>query len=700
MGVMLMAITFLDPVVGLSGLLAVLVSNLWAWWLGFPKSYIKLGSYAFNSLLVGLGLSIFYEPNIQFFILLIISTLITFLLTVTISGVLGKYGLPYLSIPFLLALWSLLLASRQFEVLGISERGVFFLNELFQKGSHWLVSLYHKFNAYPIHESIKVYLKSLGAILFQFNIVSGMVVAIGLFIYSRIAFVLSILSFGTAYWFYQFIGADITELSYSYIGFNFILSGIAIGGFYLIPSWRSYMWTMLMVPPLVVLTSSLSTLFSFVQLGIYSLPFNAVVIPFLYMLKLRSSGKEPQETGLQLMQPEKNLYEFQAHPEAYPNFQGIEIGLPVLGNWWISQGPNGSLTHREEWQNAWDLVIVDEEGQQFKNDGDVLTDYFCYERPVVAPAAGTVVELVDYVEDNPVGDTNLTRNWGNSIVLQHGEQLYSQISHIKQGSFKVKKGEVVEKGQMLATCGNSGRSPYPHVHFQVQRTPQIGSKTLAFPLSHYWVQRNGQKELKCFDFPNENDTVSSIAGNTLLKNALHLLPGQKLKFFVQDGVKESTVQWEVQVDPHNRTYLRCLQSGAQAYFRNDGTLFYFTHYDGKKNTLLYYFYLGAFKLIQAYHPQAKLKDTYPLYVFGFSWKRLFQDFLAPFYRFMFARYEVYQLQADDDLDPDTIEIRSQTRLMVADKVLKQYDFEFLISQQGISEFRVESEQLKIMASHV
>ena len=31
----------------------------------------------------------------------------------------------------------------------------------------------------------------------------------------------------------MFIGADISELSYSYIGFNYILSGIAIGGFFL-----------------------------------------------------------------------------------------------------------------------------------------------------------------------------------------------------------------------------------------------------------------------------------------------------------------------------------------------------------------------------------------------------------------------------------------------------------------------------------
>ena len=143
---------------------------------------------------------------------LVAAMLITVLATIAISGFLAKYALPYLSIPFLIGIWSILLASRSFEALGLSEKGVYLLNELYATGEVWLVNTYHWFNESNIPQVILIYLKSLGAILFQFNALSGVIIAVGLLIYSRIAFSLSILSFLVAYYFYVFIGADIDAL--------------------------------------------------------------------------------------------------------------------------------------------------------------------------------------------------------------------------------------------------------------------------------------------------------------------------------------------------------------------------------------------------------------------------------------------------------------------------------------------------------
>ena len=69
---------------------------------------------------------------------------------------------------------------------------------------------------------------------------------------------------------------------------------------------------------------------------------------------------------------------------------------------------------------------------------------------------------------NNIGDVNLGDNWGNTIIIKHGDYLFSKISHIKEGSFKVRVGDYVKKGDVLAVCGNSGRSPEPHLHFQLQ----------------------------------------------------------------------------------------------------------------------------------------------------------------------------------------------------------------------------------------
>jgi urea transporter len=95
------------------------------------------------------------------------------------------------------------------------------LNEIYSVGGNELVNQYHQLSNWDIPVSLSIYLKSLGAIFFQYNILGGLLIAIGLLIYSRISFVLSLIGFYTAFYFYQFIGGNINELSYNFIGFNF-----------------------------------------------------------------------------------------------------------------------------------------------------------------------------------------------------------------------------------------------------------------------------------------------------------------------------------------------------------------------------------------------------------------------------------------------------------------------------------------------
>ena len=172
----LLLVTFFDPVMGICGLLSIIISNIFALGLGFSKEAVESGDYGFNSLLVGLGLGFYYAPNLELSILIIVGALISFLFTVGVSGVLYKYGLPFLSIPFLLALWALMLSSRNFTGLLISERGVYTLNELYATGSGFLVNIYQLVKQAYFPELIRIYFNSLGAILFQYNILSGILI--------------------------------------------------------------------------------------------------------------------------------------------------------------------------------------------------------------------------------------------------------------------------------------------------------------------------------------------------------------------------------------------------------------------------------------------------------------------------------------------------------------------------------------------
>ncbi|MDI9313540.1 MAG: M23 family metallopeptidase [Hydrotalea sp.] len=54
---------------------------------------------------------------------------------------------------------------------------------------------------------------------------------------------------------------------------------------------------------------------------------------------------------------------------------------------------------------------------------------------------------------------------GNTMVIDHGIGVQSVFMHLD--SFKVKEGDVVKQGQLVATSGNTGRTTGPHLHWQV-----------------------------------------------------------------------------------------------------------------------------------------------------------------------------------------------------------------------------------------
>lgn len=55
---------------------------------------------------------------------------------------------------------------------------------------------------------------------------------------------------------------------------------------------------------------------------------------------------------------------------------------------------------------------------------------------------------------------------GNSLIIDHGYGVRTQYGHVDE--FFVKRGEAVQRGDKVASLGNSGRSTGPHLHYVVE----------------------------------------------------------------------------------------------------------------------------------------------------------------------------------------------------------------------------------------
>lgn len=151
--------------------------------------------------------------------------------------------------------------------------------------------------------------------------------------------------------------------------------------------------------------------------------------------------------------------------------------LPFNDEWLVVNGGIDKV-HSHSWRMcnqryAYDFFIVID-GLSHDSDGTDVKDYYCYEKPIIAPADGTVVELKNYFEDTPVtgkSEIKCTASdvRGNYIVIKHDNGEYSTIAHIKKNSFLVNIGDKVKQRQEIAKCGNSGNTSEPHIHFQIQK---------------------------------------------------------------------------------------------------------------------------------------------------------------------------------------------------------------------------------------
>ncbi len=680
---LLLIVSFFNPYAGLAGLVAVLFAILFSYSAGLNKSSLIKGTYSYNALIIGIGMGSVYHFNVAFWLLLLVVVILSVVLSLIFQNQLGKYGLPFLTLPFVLCFWIVLLVTKDFAAINISFRNIYWLNDVYAIGDEHLVNFVMFMEKLEMPLLVSTFFRALSSLYFQNNILAGFIIAAGILIHSRIIFSLIIVGFLSAYFFNNIVMAHPNGMNYYLMGGNFILVSVAVGGFFTVPSVHSYVWAIISVPITFLFVMALGRISGQWNLPVYSMPFCMTVLSLLYFFSLKTQKGRIVLTPLQLYSPEKNLYNYLNNKERLLNANSIRLQLPFIGNWIVSQGYDGDITHKGDWGKALDFIIVDNELKSFDKYPLHPENFYCYGKPVLAPADGLVQLIDDGIDDNEIGKINQQQNWGNTIVIKHADNLFTKLSHLKKFSFKVKEGDYVRQGDIVASCGNSGRSPEPHLHFQVQTTPHVGSKTFAFPFAHYALNKVGKLSVKEFSVPQETEIVYNTTSNDSLQQAFEFLPGYNLLVNAQ-GMEEG--KWEVFTDAYNQSYIYCHHSKSFAYFKRNEKLFYFTSFDGDRNSLLYYFYLACYKIYLSTDPFVTATDKFPLQLAKNTLLKWLQDFVSPFFIFSRLHYESLNVATSTDFLDSTFNIQSKQVLQFLSVKKVTYQFEIIIKDNKISTF--------------
>lgn len=510
MGALCAAATLCFPNVGIAGLLSLTTAQIMARGLGLPSSQSRLIGY--NSLLVGLSLGASYQLNLPLLGVLALGAGLSVLFSVLLADIFWRWEkLPALSMPFIVAALLASIAAQSFSAL---------VPWHFSAMTSQPDGPFAVLATLPalLPESWQTFFTALGAAFFVPHPLPGLLIALGLARLSRYVLLMAVLGFVTGTQVLHFFtGGPQAELM-GWVGFNFILTSVALGAIFTVPGPGSFFLALAGAALSALLTAAIQNILLVYGLPVLALPFLLTTLTMLACLRKRMQNQNPCLILEQPDLPEASYARAQLARHRGLQVQEPLLALPFHGAWEVYQSFNGQPTHQAPWQHAIDFYQLRQQ-KSFSGSGSVLEDYYCFGLPVLSPVSGYVAAVRNDLPDNPPGTVDHQHqwgnaiNWGNYILIHHPAGGVVLLAHLQQHSIKVAPGSYVAVGQFIAACGNSGRSPQPHLHLHVQESLALGSPTRPFLLSPVKTRATDtlrrSNVLKLVHCPEAGETLSA-----------------------------------------------------------------------------------------------------------------------------------------------------------------------------------------------
>ncbi len=179
----------------------------------------------------------------------------------------------------------------------------------------------------------------------------------------------------------------------------------------------------------------------------------------------------------------------------------VTLGAPLRGGPWVAiYDPSMARGHRRVFVTvdgqaripgrfAVDFMKLDARARFSHDDSSQVANWNGYGADVLAVANGVIAETRDGIpESATISFTRhaLTEASGNYISLGLSGGRYALYEHLKPGSLRVKKGDHVRAGQVIAALGYTGDSTGPHLHLHVAgASSDLAAEGLPFVLASF-----------------------------------------------------------------------------------------------------------------------------------------------------------------------------------------------------------------------
>lgn len=270
-GALVLGATLLSPTTGLLGVLAVVSALATAYGLGVVSERNLPTVYTYNALFLGLGANSLFANPLVAVSFAVLGAAASALLTASLREASLRFGLPSLSLPFVIVYWCAIGCGHQL-------------------GLEWTVPVF----PYPGHAAwlpqlARSFLEALGAVVFNARIEAGLLVLLALVATSVHAALFAALGYAVA-------RATGTALDFEpgtlfSAEINAIFACLALGIGWYVPTFKTYARALAGAFFCTLLTPSMMRPFGLLQLTPLSLPFNFSVWLVLLVARQHKDAK-------------------------------------------------------------------------------------------------------------------------------------------------------------------------------------------------------------------------------------------------------------------------------------------------------------------------------------------------------------------------------------------------------------------------